>query len=265
MINILKMKNIVKNIFILSFVFLSIYFISSCNKDDNVVNNTPQDLGILRTNEMGQVLGGDYSDWCVHTAVDTFTYVFSFNVTVISNNISKLEWKTSKQYHCLGFDIERSLKTDTIYSKIGFIAGAGTTNDTIYYIYYDTLSSNVSNYKYRLKTIDIYGIFRYWYTIMGIQPISNNYSFGPAYPNPTWSDFNLRFGLIKKDTVSLFFLNGFDTVFVLHNEVFNEGVYEIGAIGSSLNYHNVQKRLFIKCHSLQQSDSCKNYGDIQFN
>ncbi|MFA5405343.1 MAG: hypothetical protein WC358_10450 [Ignavibacteria bacterium] len=259
------MKIFVKNIFIFLIIGLSFYFISSCSKDENIVKNEPVDLGILRTNEFGQVLGGDTTDWCIHALVDTFTYVISFNVTVISNNISKLEWKTSKQYHCFGFDIERSLKPDSNnYTKIGFISGVGITNDTISFNYYDTVSLNVSYYKYRLKVIDIYGNFRYWYTVMGITLIGgNNYSFGPAYPNPVYTNFNLPCDIPKDDTVSIFILNGFDTIFFIKNERIYKGSYMIG-IYNNYNFHNVQKRLYIKCSSLPISDSCRNYGDIQF-
>jgi hypothetical protein len=257
------MKIIIKNTAIFLFIGLIFYFISSCNKDDIVVNNTPQDLGILRTDELGHILGGDYNDWCIHTTVDTFTTILSFKVSTSSNNILKLEWKTSKQYHCYGFDVERSLSTDTLYSKIGFVSGGGTSNDTIAYVYFDTLNSNVSNYKYRLKIIDIFGNFKYWYSTLSIHPIIDNYFFGPVYPNPVKVNFNIRFAIPLKDTVSMYFLNTFDSVFLIKNEVIQPGTYELD-VSNSFNYHNIQKRLYFKCHSLPQSDSCRNYGDIQF-
>jgi hypothetical protein len=263
------MKIFSKNIFIFLIIGLSIYFISSCNKEEIVNNGTINGIvitnhDILYTDELGRILGGDYSDWCIHKAVDTFTYISSFSVTPISDSIAKIGYKSTKQYHCFGFDIERSLKTDTIYSKIGFIAGAGTTNDTIYYFYYDSARANVSNYIYRLKAIDIYGSFKYWYTINNITPNNSNYLFGPAYPNPASSIFKIQFSIPRIDTVSIYFINLSDSVFIMKNEKLQPGIYELD-IHNSFNYHKVQKRLYIKCHSLPQSDSCRNYGDIQFN
>lgn len=264
------MKIITKNIVIFFIICLFSYLISSCNKEEIVNNGIINGIvitnhDILYTDELGRILGGDYSDWCIHKFVDTFTTVTSFSVTTISNNIAKLDWKTTMQYHCFGFDIERSLKTDTAYSKIGFIAGAGTSNDTIQYFYFDSASSNVSNYNYRLKAIDIYGNFKYWYTILNIIPTVSNYSFGPTYPNPVTSYFYIQFSIPRKDTVSIYFINSKDTTFLMKNEISQAGIYQIQSTAGILHYRNIQKRLYIKCHSLPQSDSCKNYGDIQFN
>jgi hypothetical protein len=253
-----------KNILIFVLTGFLIFLASGCKKDDSIFKNDPVDPGILRTDETGRILGGDYSDWCMHTAVDTFTHVIAFNVTTVSANTAKLQWITSKEYHSFGFDIERSLKTDTVFSKIGFLPGAGISSDSTAYLYYDSVISNVSNYKYRIKITDIFGNFSYEpHGIININP-PLNYSFGPIYPNPVSSYFNIRFSISKKDTVSIFFLNNNDSIFVLHNDIKNIGTYEI-LCNNIFNYHNIQKRLYIKCHSLPVSDSCRSYGDIQFN
>jgi hypothetical protein len=258
------MKAYIKNILVILILGALIYSIQSCNKDNDViVKNEPVDLGILRTDEIGRVLGGDYSDWCIHQYIDTFTTAYIINVTAISNNVNRIQWMTSKQYHCLGFDVERCLKTDTNYIYRGFLPGIGTTNDTITYFYNDTVSTVASDYKYRLKVRDIFGNFKYAYlTILTYPPA--NYSFGPAYPNPVEIIFRLRIDIPRKDTVSLFFINNFDTIFVLKNEVMIQGNHELD-IDNRFNYHNVQKRLYIRCGSFPLSDSCRNYGDIQFN
>ena len=253
------MKNII--IFVLTLFLL--YLVSSCNKDDTVSNGVIENHDILRTDDAGHILGGDYSDWCMHPAVDTFTTVSSFSLFIISNNIARLDWVTTKQYHCYGFDMERSLKTDTMFSKIGFITGAGTTNNAISYVYYDTVTSNASNYKYRLKVIDIYGNFKYVSTGINITYPPSNYSFGPAYPNPTLYSFKVKLEIPKADTVSLYFLNQLDTLFVIKNEKMQTGVYEFD-ISNTFYFYNVTKRLYLKSSSFSQSDSSKEYGDIEF-
>lgn len=253
-----------KNIIIFVLIGFLIYFISSCNKDDTVSNGVLLNPDILRTDEAGHILGGDYSDWCMHTAVDTFTYFKYFTVTSMPGNIARLNWTTMKEYHLLKFEIERKLKTDSIYSKAGYLTAAGTTNDSVRYVYYDTLTLPSSNYDYRLKYIDVWGNYKYKYVgyIIISFPVPN-FSFGPAYPNPTLYSFKLKLEIPKPDTISIFFLNDLDTLFVIKNEMKQAGAYEFD-ISNTFYFYNVTKRLYLKCNSFSQSDSCKKFGDIEF-
>jgi hypothetical protein len=258
------MKTSIRYIFLIAVMGLSFYAFISCNKE-NPATPTKSDMGILKTDEFGNILGGDYSDWCIHSPVDTFTYIKSFIVTLPQSNISLLKWTTSKEYHCYGFDVERRTTSDTNYFRIGFVNGNGTTNDSVSYVYIDTLQPNHPNYLYRLKQFDIYGNYKYRYPgVQNVYPISNS-SFGPAYPNPTTNNLNIKFSIPRTDTISIYFADFMaDTVFILNKEHLGAGSYEIQTYNSS-NYHNVQKRLYIKSSSIQNSDSCRLYGDIQFN
>lgn len=257
------MKTITRYIFLFAVMGLSFYAIISCNKETPTTPST-SDFGILRTDEFGNVLGGDYSDWCLHNPVDTFTYVKYFYV-ITQNNIATLRWTTNKEYNCYGFDVERSVISDTNYSRLGFVHGTGTTNDSVSYIYFDTLQINHPNYKYRLKILDTFGNFRYLYQGGQINGFPPNASFGPAYPNPTTNNLNIKFSIPRVDTISIYFAEyRTDTVFILNKERLNVGSYQIQTYNSS-NYHNVQKRLYIKSGSIKNADSCSLYGDIQFN
>jgi len=258
------MKTGIRYIFLFAVIGLSFYSVTSCNKETPV---TPAviDLGILRTDEFGHILGGDYSDWCIHSPVDTFTTIKYFYVTMPQNNVSFLKWTTSKEYNCYGFDVERRVIPDTNFIKVGFVNGAGTTNDSVAYVYFDTLLPNHPSYSYRLKQLDIYGNYTYIYSgIHNIYPIPNA-SFGPAYPNPTTGNLTIKISIPRTDTVSIYYA-GFmtDTVFIMNKENLEAGSYEINTFNSS-NFHNVQKRLFIKSGSIRNADSCSLYGDIQFN
>jgi hypothetical protein len=257
------MKIILRYSFLIIVIGLSFYAISGCNKE-TPVTPTSIDLGILRTNELGNILGGDYSDWCLHNPVDTFTYVKYFYV-ITQNNIATLRWTTSKEYHCYGFDVERSVVTDTNYSRQGFVHGTGSTNDSVSYIYFDTLQINHPDYKYRLKVLDTFGNFEYLYQGGQINGFPPNASFGPAYPNPATDNLTIKFSIPRADTVSIYFAEfKTDTVFFMNKEPLNVGSYVIYTYNSS-NFHNVQKRLFIKSSSIRNADSCSLYGDIQFN
>lgn len=258
------MKTLLRNYFLILVVCVSLLAVHSCNKESPTTPSN-SDIGILRTDEFGNILGGDYSDWCIHNPVDTFTTIKYFYVTMPQNNISFLKWATSKEYNCYGFDVERRIIPDTNFIKVGFVSGTGTTNDSVAYAYFDTLQPNHPSYSYRLKQLDIYGNYTYISSgIQNIYPIPNA-SFGPAYPNPTTGSFVITFNIPRKDTVSVFFTDfRIDTTFFAKNEILNAGTYQF-YISNNSNFHNVQKRLFIKSSTIRNADSCSLYGDIQFN
>lgn len=256
---------ILKNIFIFLIIGLSFYFISSCDAEKTVTYLTSPELGILQTDEFGNILGGDYSDWCLKSTVDTFTYVVSFTVTSLSNNrVALLKWITSQEYHNYGFDIERKRYNENNYSKIKFIQGQGIKNDSTIYSYNDSVNI-VSFYTYRLKMIDVNGNYKYIYTgIIPITPVFNSF-FGPIYPNPTKGKFTIPFGVKQNDFVSIYFIYNSDTIFITKSKFYQPGIYKIIYRYDTTKYHNSTNRLYILNNSLQFNDTCKSYGDIQFN
>ncbi|MDD5362575.1 MAG: hypothetical protein PHN88_10620 [Ignavibacteria bacterium] len=262
------MKSLSRNIFLTAFIVISLYFAAGCNKDNpvNTGNSGFIDLGILRTDENGNILGGDSTDWCLNGNTDTSTIVPYLHVSTASGNnrIAKLSWTTIHEYNCSGFDIERKLSGDTGYIKIGHLQGRGTANDSMQYNFSDTVLTQVSDYLYRLKIFNIYG--SYGYVIQGYPFIYEVRftAFGPAYPNPTSGNFKLKYTVPFSDTVSLYFLNGRDTFYLVQNSAYLPGSYEI-QISNTFNYHAVQKRLYLKSRIFRFCDTCKYYGDIQFN
>jgi hypothetical protein len=259
------MKKIIRNLLFLSILGLSFYYITSCNVEKTITPLTMSEHGILRTNEMGQVLGGDYSDWCIHAPVDTFTYVVSYSVTLLNHNtVARLKWVTSKEYHNYGFDIERKKFTEMSYLRFNFIPGQGIKDDTTIYTFTDSAATNLQFYSYRLKVLDIYGNYKYYYVgPITITPPLNS-SFGPAYPNPASGIFTLPFSLPRKDTVTIFFINNPDTVYLAWRKVYLAGTYKINYRYDTSVYHRVIDRIYMYCSSQMQNDSCRNFGDIQF-
>lgn len=258
------MKRIPAYLLIAALLSASIYFTSGCG--DKSVDSGNNDLGILRTDENGNILGGDYTDWCLRHAVDTFTHVSSPRITYsLNNNIALLNWRTDKEYHLYGFYVQRALTTDSNYSLIGFVPGTGTTNDSVSYTFTDTLQNGHPQYRYRLKVTDIYGNFScaYFGIIQIVNPVTSP-SFGPAYPNPTSGIIKINFSIMKPDTISLYYLDTFDTLFFINNEVKNAGCYSID-IGNTYNLHKTQKRLYLKSRTIVTADSCSLYGDIEYN
>jgi hypothetical protein len=260
------MKKIIKSLFILLFIGIAIYFNVSCDADKTVTTLGTLDLGILQTDEIGNIIGGDYTDWCRNSPADTFTYVVSFTLTSLNNSkIAYLKWTTSKEYHNYGFFIGR-IKSyqshDTTYLK--FIQGQGIKYDSTYYSYSDTVN-RVSDYTYILKMVDIYGNYKYF--IVGQTSNSSIMYpfFGPAYPNPTTGKFTIPFAIAKRDSISIFLISNNDTIYLTKNKLYQQGTYKITYSFDTTLYHDVQVRLYFRNNSLYATDSCKNYGDIQFN
>jgi hypothetical protein len=58
--------NKLKNIFILFIFTLSLFSIFSCGDDPPPGGGTETDPGILFTDEFGNIIGGDTTDWCLN-------------------------------------------------------------------------------------------------------------------------------------------------------------------------------------------------------
>ncbi len=94
---------------------------------------------------------------------------------------------------------------------------------------------------------------------------TSGFSFGPAYPNPI-SDplFNIKFSLPMTDYVKIYFLRYYDDTIFVVNDTLQGGSYTQAVDVSSFFIPPAYWRLYIQCNSYNQSDSCKNYGDIKF-
>jgi hypothetical protein len=257
------MKYLYKNILISLVIVLFAYLVFSCDAE-KTVEYISLDLGILQTNESGEIIGGDMSDWCLKSVVDTFSYVSSFTLTISHNTVAILRWVTTQEYHNYGFDIERKRYNENNYTKIDFVQGQGTNHDSTIYIYNDTVN-NVYYYSYRLKMIDIYG--NYKYITVGSSTFTSPHVafFGPIYPNPAKGRFTIPFAITQNDYVSIYFIYNSDTVFITKSKPYQAGTYKIIYNYDTAKYHNIQCRLYIFNFSLQFNDSCRSYGDIQFN
>lgn len=90
------------------------------------------------------------------------------------------------------------------------------------------------------------------------------FKFGPSYPNPTDVSCTLPFRLPVNDTVTIYFLNGTDTNFVINKLPLIAGNYQYTLDGGTLNYHNVTKRIYVKTKNTYNSNICKLSGNIRF-
>ncbi|MBN8571960.1 MAG: hypothetical protein J0M18_20255 [Ignavibacteria bacterium] len=91
-------------------------------------------------------------------------------------------------------------------------------------------------------------------------------SFGPAYPNPANDSISLNFSVPEKDTLSLYFYDGNDSLFVFKNNVLFPGYYNVNFKGSTFGFFNTYKRIYMrnKRGLFSASTNCNNFGDIHF-
>lgn len=95
---------------------------------------------------------------------------------------------------------------------------------------------------------------------------SASFGYGPAYPNPADDSVTVLFQLPQKDTLSMYFYDNNDSVFVFRNVECSPGYYAIKFKGSTYGIYNKIKRLYIRNKSglPPVTSNCKNYGDIYF-
>ena len=185
----------------------------------------------------------------------------NFTSNVNKNNVS-LAWTTSTETNNQGFDIERTLVGSNEWTKVGNVAGNGTTTSPKDYTFVDR--ANTGNYNYRLKQIDFNGAITYHAlsseVIVGLPTV---YSISQNYPNPfnpsTKIDFELPYD--SKVSILLYDISGREVGKLVneqltagyHNVQFNGSnlasgmyFYRINANGGSQNFISTKKMVLIK-------------------
>jgi len=159
----------------------------------------------------------------------------SFNYSISGNDVT-LSWQTSGEINNMGFDIERNISGNSVWTKIGKADGHGTINGISDYFFTDR-NLNSGKYNYRLRQMDYNGNFEYFnlnsVVIIG-QP--EQFHLLQNYPNPFNPVTNLEFGISNLGFVSLkvYDLSGKE-VRTLVNELKEAGYYTVKFDGSSLS------------------------------
>jgi hypothetical protein len=156
----------------------------------------------------------------------------SFTASAMNNDVV-LNWATASEINNQGFEVERGVNGQ--FTKIGFVAGNGTTTEAKQYSYTDR---NVSNgtYSYRLKQVDFDGTFEYSPVVEVDVAVPVAYTLGQNYPNPFNPSTTITFGLSVDSKVSLkvFDMLG-QEIAVLVDGSLTAGHHEINFDASSLN------------------------------
>ena len=131
----------------------------------------------------------------------------SYFNTVINSRDVTLSWQTTWEINNSGFDVERRIVSDNGYSswtKLSFIQGNGTKNESSDYCYTDKKLTSGS-YQYRIKQIDYNGGFEYFSPSQTEAVIANPQKFEMSqnYPNPSNPKSKIDFLLPVSGDVSV--------------------------------------------------------------
>jgi hypothetical protein len=119
-----------------------------------------------------------------------------------SNSHVAIYWSTVSETNNDYFTLERSDNT-TDWNYVTTVAGAGNSNETVYYSYIDEIMSN--DVYYRLKQIDYDGKFSY--TSMININCDNDAQEVLMYPNPIIDEFIISIKNLNCDTADINFYN----------------------------------------------------------
>jgi hypothetical protein len=173
----------------------------------------------------------------------------SLPVTIVNLSASPgnrkvtVRWTTSQELNNRGFDVERSDDGST-WTKIGFVAGAGTSNAPINYSYLDQ-NLELRKYYYRLKQIDIDSRTRYSAVVSATLDGKGDFVLGQNYPNPFNGQTTIQFSLPKASQVNitLFDMSG-RSVKTLVNGAKEAGTHAInvttGSLPKGVYYYKMQ-------------------------
>lgn len=113
-----------------------------------------------------------------------------------------LQWKTATESNNRGFEIERM--TGSVWEKIGYIEGHGTTTHENSYNFRDDISKLQHDViSYRLKQIDFNGTYEYSSEVKLNNTVPSDYSLLQNFPNPFNPSTRINFSVPQTSHVVL--------------------------------------------------------------
>lgn len=213
------------------------YYFLSCDLASNAAGEIQ---GILVDNNSLTISSGSLSGAISNNPLSSTNAPLPVSLAFFTNSVSNhdavLNWKTSSEINNSGFDVERK-SVESEWSKVGFVAGKGTTNLPTDYSYEDKKLS-VGKYQYRLKQIDNNGNFAYHslngYVEVGVPA---KYDLSQNYPNPFNPTTKIDFQLPNDSKVSIviYDITGKEVKTLMNNEFRKADYYTVMFNGSNLS------------------------------
>jgi Secretion system C-terminal sorting domain len=105
--------------------------------------------------------------------------------TPVNNTYIRLDWRTTKEINNSGFEVQRSKEGQT-FETIGWVDGAGNSNQTLSYQFRDEEVEKGIVYYYRLMQVDFDGSYQFTNLAKAaLIPEGEEYILLTLYPNPT--------------------------------------------------------------------------------
>lgn len=133
------------------------------------------------------------------TEVPLPTELIMFKASCYQQKVSTI-WATASQINNDYFTIERSAK-GVDFQNIGTVAGAGNSNQTLYYIFDDSEPLEGISY-YRLKQTDFDGQFEYS-NVIAVENCKETSMTLSIYPNPSNGKFFILYSGGEEDVSSI--------------------------------------------------------------
>lgn len=274
-----------KHIITYIFIFSAVIFLSSKNVySQKKTDDKKTDESILITDKQGNILEGDKKDWTyndkTYNKINSIENLFVNPVKdtdpknpplwiiryeIIGNKLI-LKWDTPKGFTCKGFAVERKeIKADSTESdwiEIDYVKGIKNPKKRSMYSSIDKKLKE-GNFNYRLRMDMNDGTSKYMNLKEEViwMNFPTTLQFYPVYPNPVKEKFNVRFFLPSNDEISIFFINGTDTVYVMKKIKLGQGFYEKSLDKNTFKYYNEVKRIYLTRKSMRRKEYT---GDIKF-
>ncbi|MFZ1323395.1 MAG: T9SS type A sorting domain-containing protein, partial [Ignavibacteria bacterium] len=189
--------------------------------------------------EITSVGVNSFSKWTAGDATNSLPVeLASFSSNVNGRNVS-LNWSTSSEINNSGFEIERSLVSNSgnsTWKKIGYREGNGNSTSGNSYSFSDN-NLNTGMYSYRLKQIDFNGSFEYHNLSNDVEiGVPTEFNLSQNYPNPFNPSTKIDFQIPENGNVkiTLYDMTGREVAVIL-NEVKEAGYYNVNFNGSNLS------------------------------
>lgn len=153
-----------------------------------------------------QGTGGTY--WAAGSNANVFKNSLSpipvematFGASVVDGTV-RLSWKTVTELNNSGFEIERR-SGNSEWTKIGFVAGSGTSVSTREYSYVDKSAAN-GKLSYRLRQVDYDGTASYSNVVEVDLNSPFTFALDQNYPNPFNPSTTIKYRVAEKALVTL--------------------------------------------------------------
>ena len=149
----------------------------------------------------------------------------SFSANVNTHTRATLTWKTATEVNNYGFEVERSnsktqnTTTELVWSKVGFVNGAGNSNSPKEYSFTDK-SATAGKYLYRLKQLDNDGQYSYSKEVEVDLGTPTAFALEQNYPNPFNPTTSMQYSVSNKQfvTIKVFDMLGREVAILVNGE-----------------------------------------------